>query len=138
MGAGINVLIVGIAGTDEDDKLESIASFDELKRLFGGDFSDDKDATKFQDYVYSLEKDPLTEKPGLFYVEGNFLGATFGAGLGYVLFAGEINAPPIQVDERIFARIPELKDRFVRELASHGLNPGDYNVGLHAINVYDT
>lgn len=139
MSGGRDVLIVGIKGKNLEDKLESIAIEDRLNELFGGNFQDDIDADKHYKYVHGLEQDPTTENPGIFYITGeNLWGAVCGTGLGYVLFSGNNNAPPIQLDERIFTRIPELKDRFARELKSHELKVGDYEIGVHAINVYDT
>lgn len=139
MSGGLDLLIVGIKGKDLDDNLGSIATEDKLYELFGGNFQDDPDAKKCYDYIHALEQNPATNNPGLYYITGgNMFGGVCGTGLGYILFSGNNNAPPRQLDERIFARIPELKGSFIRELESHGINVADYEVGVHAINVYDT
>ncbi len=139
MSGGRDVLIVGIAGKDMHDALETVASPETLKKLFGGNFPNDRQASKFHEWVHRLEKDPSTSDPGLYYITGeNFLGSVQGTGLGYVLFSGNLNASPKHVDDLLFARIPEFKERFIRELHSHKLSCETYTVGVHAINVYDT
>ncbi len=139
MSGGMDILIVGIAGKDVDDQLESIAPPDTLRKLFGGNFLDDFMADKHYEYAHRLENDPATMQPGLFYISGeNLWGAAVGTGLGYVLFSGNNNAPPTLLDELIFARIPELKELFLKAVQSHGLEIGNYVVGVHALNVCDT
>ena len=158
MGGGLDILIVGIVGgylVDIEgnvifnkyreaifDDLTSIASKEKLEELFNN-FSDTQSGgekwEKWDEYFFRLEKNPTTDEPGLVYFSGEEcgFGAAFGTGLGYVLFSGNINSDPIKLDERIFARIPELIERFKKELDSHGLDYSKYKVGLHAINVCD-
>ena len=139
MAGGLDILIVGIAGKDSDDRLTAIAPSKRLEKLFGGYFQNDPGGIEHSNYVHKLEQDPTTTNPGIFYITGeNEWGWVVGTGLGYVLFSGNNNASPKQLDERVFARIPELKELFMRELHSKGLQVRGYKVGVHAINVYDT
>jgi len=123
MGPGLDVLLVGIAGTD----LTHIATEERLSQLFG-----DNDPNE-------LSNNPETPFPYVFYFSNECQwGAALGSGLGYILHSGTSNVPPQKVKEEQFARIPELKGRFVREMRIHGIEVSPDEVGLYAVNVYDT
>ena len=128
MGGGLDILIVGIVGNDLYDTLSSVAT----KEFLQTSFSDHRSGR-------NLERRYGAKNPAIIFLSGECgFGAVTGTGLGYILFSGNNNAPPEKLDERIFARIPELIERFKEELDLHNLDYSKYEVGLHAINVYDT
>jgi len=139
MSGGLDILIVGVA----DENLDFIAPDERLKEMFShsdnpDEYSDD-DADKYVTDFYALSNNPNLENPRMFYLVGEHLcGSQIGAGLGYVLFDGNNNSLPKRLNERVFARIPELKEKFVREIESKGLFVPHSKVGVYALNVYDT
>lgn len=135
MSGGLDILIVGIA----DKNLDGVASEERLRELFDN-YPDTKRGTdrRYRDF-HALIYDPSTKKPKICYLFGeHMLGVPVGAGLGYVIFDGNNNSLPKRVDERVFARIPELQANFVKELEKNGLSVPDGKVGVYALNVYDT
>ena len=109
--------------------LDDIATFDELEALFGNNNDS------------SLLDDPDTQDPQICYFGGECgYGSVAGVGLGYVIYRGSSNSSPIELDPRVFKRIPELIGRFPRDLGAKGLliNTTERKVGIYSLNVYDT
>ncbi len=149
MGGGLDILIVGIVGKQLErsreeimrgdrityDDLSSIAPVEKLKELF----DNFPDADLWAKCFRRLETNPETSYPIIVYFSDEFgCGAALGTGLGYVLFSGNNGGDPKKLDERIFARIPELIARFKGQLDLYSLDYSKYDVGLYAINVFDT
>ena len=77
--------------------------------------------------------------PKIFYLKGEHMcGSQLGAGLGYIIFDGNNNSHPRKLDERVYGRIDELKQKFLTEVEAKGLSVPQNQVGVHALNVYDT
>jgi len=131
MSGGLDILIVGIAGED----LDRVAPEETLRALFD-DWSDAKD---YHTAFYALVNNPVHQNPEIFYLKGeHMIGSQLGAGLGYVIFGGNLNDYPARVDEAIFRRIDELKEMFIRETVAKGLAIPKEQVGVYALNVCDT
>lgn len=141
MGGGLDVLVVGVGGRN----LDHIAPHEQLDRIFG-DKTDSDDAAeidaaadRYFKNLHALAQDPATPEPKIFYFKDECVfGAGCGAVLGYVLFDGNNNGMPKKVDERVFARIPELQERFLKEMDKAGIKVEPTEVGVYAFNVYDT
>lgn len=134
MAGGLDLLIVGIAGKD----LDFIAPDDRLRELFGEISGDDTTADQYLTDFHALVRDPTITNPRLFYLQGEHLrGAQIGAGLGYVIFDGNNNSQPRKLDERVYQRIDELKQIFIDEVRTNGLNVPEEQVGVYALNVDD-
>lgn len=135
MGGGLDILIVGIAG----ENLDHITSDEKLIALFDERKDDEASADQYVRDFYALVEDPTITNPRIFYLVGEHLcGSQVGAGLGYVIFGGNYNAPPKRLDERVFGRTGKLKQRFIDELKAKGLEVPSDQVGVYALNVYDT
>ena len=135
MSGGLDILIVGIAGKN----LDHVASDEKLRELFGKRADDEASTDQYVEDFHALVTNPISAKPRIFYLAGEHLcGSQVGAGLGYVIFDGNNNAPPRKFDERVYGRIDELKQRFVTEVEAKGLSVPQNQVGVHALNVYDT
>jgi len=135
MSGGLDILIVGIA----DKNLDRIASDKRLRELFGGESEDDASVERYHDDFYALVRNPTLAKPRIFYLAGEHIkGSQLGAGLGYVIFDGNLNDQPKRVDETLFKRIDELKQMFVAETKTRGLEVPTNKVGIYALNVCDT
>jgi|SRR3989338_9771284 len=135
MSGGVDILIIGIA----DENLDYIASDKELGDLFG-DYNEDKASIdKYVTDFHALADDPTIQNPRIFYLVGeHFLGSQDGAGLGYVIHDGNLNSPPKKLDDRIFRRIDELKQKFINEIEAKGFRLEHNKVGVYALNVHDT
>jgi hypothetical protein len=133
MGGGLDLLIVGIAG----ENLDYIAPKNKLSQLFEED-----DPSKFDfhyDAQHALVNDPTASNPAISLYEGECgPGAVVGSGIGYLIFGGNNNGLPEKLNERVFSRIPELIDLFKSEMKRHSLSVSEKDVGVYAINVYDT
>ena len=135
MSGGLDILIAGVAGKS----LDVISPRERLEEFFGNDSLTPESTARYVEDIHALEKDPTTQKPRIFYIKDeNVFGSVLGEALGYVLFDGNLGQPPRQLDERLFARIPELKERFVRELTEKGIAVNPKTVGVYALNVADT
>lgn len=135
MTGGLDILLVGIAA----DSLDHIASSERLEELFGCNVPDDPFGEKHLDFVYALEIDPATACPHIFYFHDECdFGRAHGVGLGYLIFVGAIETGHVKLDERLFYRIPELKERFLREMEENHLCIDPSDIGVYAINVTDT
>lgn len=137
MSGGLDLLIVGVAGKT----LNHIAPAEKLDKLFGNREDEDKDegAKQYFNDFYALSKNPETKAPRVFYLEGEIMsGAQIGAALGYVIFTGNNNGLPEKLQEATFARIPELKRMFLEETKAKNLKIPENQVGVYAVNVYDT
>ena len=134
MSGGLDILIVGIAS----ENLDHVASDERLRELFD-ERADDASADKYVEDFHALVRDPTIANPRIFYLQGEHLcGSQVGAGLGYVIFDGNNNSQPRKLDERVYGRIDELKQKFVTEVKAKGLSVPQDQVGVHALNVYDT
>jgi|SRR3989338_6818500 len=134
MSGGLDILIVGIAS----ENLDHVASDERLRELFDGG-ADDASENQYVEDFHALVRDPTIANPRIFYLQGEHLcGSQVGAGLGYVIFDGNNNAQPRKLDERVYERIGELKQRFVIEVKTRGLEVPQNQVGVYALNVYDT
>lgn len=132
MSGGSDILIVGVA----DKNLKYVGDDRKLRDLFG---YEGLDPDQYVRDFHTLSEHPLTANPKIFYLAGEHLcGSQVGAGLGYVIFDGNNNAQPRKLDERAFSRIDELKRKFVDEVKSKGLEVQENQVGVYALNVYDT
>lgn len=128
---GLDILILGIAG----ENLDNIASDERLRELF----NIEKSADKYYRDFHALINNSLTKNPKIFYLLGeHILGTQIGVGLGYVIFNGNNNSKPKKLDYKLFERISELREMFTKELANKGLIVSEDNVGIYALNVYDT
>ena len=135
MSGGLDILIVGIA----DENLDSVASEERLRELFDKEREDDADAERYHEDFHALIKNPNLEKPIIFYLVGEHMkGSQIGAGLGYIIFDGNLNGQPKRVNEALFRRIDELKQSFVKETAARGIKVQIDKVGVYALNVCDT
>ena len=135
MTGGLDLLIVGIA----DENLDYIDSEERLRELFDDDTEDDDiSAEKYFDDFYSLVKNSDLENPRIFYLGREHMEGAMGTGLGYVIFDGNLNDMPKRLDEKLFGRIDELKQKFIDETSKAGLNIPSDKVGVYALNVYDT
>ncbi|MBI2631523.1 hypothetical protein HYW75_00790 [Candidatus Pacearchaeota archaeon] len=96
-------------------------------------------ADRYYKDFHALAKRPLTKNPKIYYLIGeHMLGAQIGAGLGYIIFDGNLNNPPKRVYETLLQRVEELKERFVRETTKKSLKIPINKVGVYALNVLDT
>ena len=135
MTGGLDILIVGVA----NNNLDSIAPSERLRELFGEGDKDDASVKRYYDDFYALVGNPALKNPRLFYLAGeHMIGSQLGAGLGYVIFEGNLNDQPKKVDEAVFRRINELKQKFIDETRARGLNIPHKDVGVYALNVCDT
>ena len=135
MTGGLDILIVGIAG----ENLDYVAPGEKLQDLFNESSNTNAANEQFVDDFHALAKDPTIANPRIFYLAGEHLcGAQMGAGLGYVIFDGNLNAQPKRLDERTYERIDELKQRFIAEVEAKGLKVPINQVGIYALNVSDT
>ena len=134
MSGGLDILIIGIANKN----LDYIAADERLRGLF--DAADN--ASNVDQYIenfHALARDPTVASPKIFYLQGeHLLGSQLGAGLGYVIFDGNNGAEPRKLDEGVYHRIDELKQRFIAEVEAKGLLIPKDQVGVYALNVYDT
>ena len=135
MSGGLDILIVGIA----NKSLDSVASDERLKELFGDGTESEAGAERYHQDFHALVKNPDLERPRIFYLTGeHMLGSQLGAGLGYVIFNGNLNNEPKKVSEVVFERIATLKQMFVQETNAKGINVSIDKVGVYALNVRDT
>lgn len=135
MAGGLDILIVGIAG----ENLDHIASDERLRELFDDMSNDEVGAEQYIRDFRALIEDPTTANPRIFYLRGEHLcGAHIGAGLGYVIFDGNNNAQPRKLDEIVYLRIEELKQNFTAEIKRRGIDIPKDQIGIYALNVYDT
>lgn len=135
MSGGLDILIVGVAG----ENLTNLASDEKLNGLFDNLSDSEEEIDQYVNDFHALTENPSLENPRIFYLANeHLLGSQIGAGLGYVIFDGNNNAPPKQLDERVFRRIDELKQRFIHETNEKGLSISPDLVGIYALNVYDT
>ncbi len=135
MAGGLDILIVGIAG----ENLDHIASDEKLTELFDERTDDEASSDKYVDDFHALIDNPDVANPKIFYLAGEHLcGSQTGAGLGYVIFTGNNNSPPKRLGEKVFRRIDQLKQMFISEVKAKGLKVPLNQVGVYALNVYDT
>jgi len=135
MAGGLDILIVGIAG----ENLDYISSDERLKDLFNKRNDDEKSAEEYVKDFHSLASDPSVANPRIFYLAGEHIcGSQVGVGLGYIIFDGNNNSYPRKLNERMYERIAELKQRFINEVEAKGLEVPHDQVGVYALNVYDT
>lgn len=135
MSGGLDILIVGVAG----ENLDHIASDKRLRELFGDTSNDEACADLYVRDFRALVKDPTIANPRIFYLEGEHLcGSQIGVGLGYVLFYGNNNAQPRKLDERVYRRIEDLKQKFIAEVKRRIIEIPQDEVGVYALNVSDT
>jgi len=119
MSGGLDLLIVGIAG----ENLDGIASDDRLRELFDEKSEDDEGTKRYHDDFYALVRNSALAKPRIFYLTDEHMkGSQLGAGLGYVIFDGNLNDQPKRVDEAVFGRINPGFNTHFSSLLNHRRN----------------